>query len=241
MTNPIPTRSPRYQRIKTYLLDGIRSRQFLPGHKIPPELELARTFGVSRMTVSKAIRDLTEAGVLLRFAGDGTYVAEAKVEAPLVDNEQDIAAEIVARGHAYSAEQLLLETIPAAEEIAARFGLRPGAPVCHLLLLHREDGLAVQLEERYFNPEWAADFAAQDFTRQTPLAFLKRHCPVTSFEHAVSAVQPSPTEQRRLGIPCDEPCLLVLRRSWSHRRLVSFARLLHPGSRFTLHSQVSAG
>ncbi|MDN0083658.1 UTRA domain-containing protein [Crenobacter sp. SG2305] len=235
------TRSPRYQRIKTYLLDGIRSRQFLPGHKLPPELELARTFGVSRMTVSKAIRDLTEDGVLLRFAGDGTYVAESKVEASLVDNGQDIAAEIVARGHAYNAEQLLLETVPADEDVAARFALQPGAPVCHLLLLHREDGLGVQLEEHYFDPQWAADFTEQDFTRVTPLAFIQRRCPLTGLEHAVWAVLPNLAEQHLLGIPSNEPCLLVIRLVWSHHRLVSFVRLLHPGSRYMLHARAGIG
>ena len=63
MSTPKPAAKPHYLRIRDFILDGIKQRTFAPGAKIPPEVELARQFGVSRMTVNKAIRDLAEAGV----------------------------------------------------------------------------------------------------------------------------------------------------------------------------------
>ena len=230
-------RLPRYQRVKAFLLEKIRTGSLLPGRKIPSELELAQEFGVSRMTINKAVHELVENGVLLRFAGDGTYVAESKVEAPLFHVQYDIARNIAARGHVYSGDILKLETVSADQKVAAALGLEPGQPVYYNLLLHHEDGLPVELEERYVNPEWAPEFIQQDFTRISPAVYIIDTCPVTSLEHSVQAVLPHDTECKHLAIPDDEPCLLILRKAWSHRSLITFARLLHPGSRFSLSSQ----
>lgn len=230
-------RLPRYLRVKTFLLERIRSGSLMPGRKIPSELELAQEFGVSRMTINKAIHELVEKGVLLRFAGDGTYVAERKVEAPLFNTQHDIARDIIARGHTYSGSILKLETIPADQETAAALGVEAGCPVFYSLLLHKEDSIPVELEERYVNPEWAPEFIHQDFSSISPSVYITETCPVTSLEHTVQAILPKSMECWHLDISIEEPCLLILRKAWSHRSLISFARLLHPGSRYSLSSQ----
>nr|WP_256477444.1 histidine utilization repressor [Chromobacterium sp. S0633] len=230
------TAQPRYLRIKEYILEGIRSRQFLPGGKIPPELELARQFQVSRMTVNKAVRDLAEAGILLRFAGDGTYVAERKAESPLLDIN-NISEEIEARGHRHSADVYELKAVQATEDVALRLGVKEGSTVFRSLIVHREDDVAIQLEDRYVNPAFAPDYLEQDFSSRTPNDYLMKNCPLTDIEHSVEAVLPSAAEQAMLDMRAQEPCLLVLRRTWSHKKLVSFARLTHPGSRYKLRSQ----
>ena len=67
---------PRYRQIEDYLLERIRSGEFPVNHQIPPEEQLARDFGVSRMTANKAIRDLVHKGYLVRQAGLGTFVTD---------------------------------------------------------------------------------------------------------------------------------------------------------------------
>jgi len=220
-----------YQDIKDYILDGIANQTFKQGSKIPPELELAKRFGVSRMTVNKAIRDLAGAGVLLRFAGDGTYVAERKEAVPLLDIS-NIAQEIQGRNHHHSIYVRLLRAELATEEVSALLCVPLGSTVFHSLLIHKEDGLPVQHEDRYVNPAWAAGYLEQDFSRITPNSFLLQHCPLTDIEHTVEAIVPGSEEQALLE---------VLRRSWSHKNLVSFARLTHPGSRYKLRSQIHVG
>lgn len=236
MSTPKTPAKPHYLRIRDFILDGIRNRTFAPGARIPPEVELARQFGVSRMTVNKAIRDLAEAGVLLRFAGDGTYVAERKAESPLLD-VNNIAEEIASRGHAYHAEVHFVQQEAASEEVALRLGLPVAAPVFHSLIVHFEDDTPIQLEDRYLNPQWAPDYLAQNFSRETPNAYLMRTCPLSDVEHTVEAVLPDSSEQQLLRLAAAEPCLRVLRRTWSGKHLVSFARLLHPGSQYKLRSQ----
>ncbi|HET8790934.1 MAG TPA: GntR family transcriptional regulator, partial [Modicisalibacter sp.] len=70
------SQAPRYQQIKQYLLERIRSREYPTHHQIPPEEQLARQFDVSRMTANKAIRDLVHEGYLTRQPGLGTFVTD---------------------------------------------------------------------------------------------------------------------------------------------------------------------
>lgn len=229
-------KKPIHLRIRQFILDGIREHRFLPGAKIPTEAELVLQFGVSRMTVNKAVRDLASEGILIRFAGDGTYVAERKAESPLMD-VNNIAEEIAGRGHCYRASVILLAAEPAAEDVALSLDLNPGSTLFHSLIVHYENELAIQIEDRFVNPAFAPDYLKQDFSLETPNAYLMRSCPLSDIEHTVEAVLPSPAEQALLGICASEPCLRVLRRTWSHKHLVSFSRLLHPGSSYKLRSQ----
>jgi GntR family histidine utilization transcriptional repressor len=229
---------PRFQHIKDHILDGIHRHLYVAGCKIPSELELARDFGVSRMTVNKALCELADEGVLLRFSGDGTYVAENKIAAPLLDMN-NIRQEISARGHHYVAEVVRLCALAADEETAQYLEVEPGATLYYSLIVHREDGQAVQLEERFLQAQCAPGYLQQDFTAQTPNVFLRNTSQLTDIEHTIRAVMPGTREQSLLEIGAQEPCLLVLRRSWSHKSLVCFAKLWHPSNRYSLHSRVS--
>jgi DNA-binding GntR family transcriptional regulator len=68
------TTTPRYKAIEAFLLERIQGGAFPVNHQIPPEEQLARDFGVSRMTANKAIQNLVQQGYLMRQAGLGTFV-----------------------------------------------------------------------------------------------------------------------------------------------------------------------
>ena len=67
-------RSPKYQIIRESLSDAIASGKYQPGHRLPSESELVKTFAASRPTVIKALRELQLSGVIERRAGSGSYV-----------------------------------------------------------------------------------------------------------------------------------------------------------------------
>jgi GntR family histidine utilization transcriptional repressor len=69
---------PAYQRVKRYVLDRIQNGQWKEGDAIPGEEALAREFGVSHMTVNRAIRELSDEQIVERVQGSGTYVAQQK-------------------------------------------------------------------------------------------------------------------------------------------------------------------
>ena len=76
--------TPIFQRIKDYLLAEIAAGTWKEGDVIPSEQALVKQFGVSRMTVNRAVRELTVEQVLTRRQGAGTFVAPQKYQATLL-------------------------------------------------------------------------------------------------------------------------------------------------------------
>ncbi|WP_071871756.1 histidine utilization repressor [Atopomonas hussainii] len=226
---------PRYKAIEAFLLERIHSGAYPVNHQIPPEEQLARDFGVSRMTANKAIRDLVQQGYLSRQAGLGTFVCDRKAESSLHE-VLNIAGEVRARGHHYSNRVLLSEARAADDEVALRLGVRLGSEVFHSVLVHCEDGVPIQYEDRFVNPRWVPHYLSTDFSQHTPNEVLVASCPISDVEHVVEAVLVDAGIAQALDMPAQQPCLSVIRRTWSQEHLISYARLLHPGDRYKLRS-----
>jgi DNA-binding LacI/PurR family transcriptional regulator len=67
---------PLYQRIYDHLLEAVSSGKLSAGDRVPSEKELCEQFKVSRITSKKALELLSEQGVLVRFPGKGSFVAD---------------------------------------------------------------------------------------------------------------------------------------------------------------------
>lgn len=65
---------PLYRQLKEILKEAIRRGEFRPGDRLPTEMELCETFGVSRITVRQALNELANEGFLYRQQGSGTFV-----------------------------------------------------------------------------------------------------------------------------------------------------------------------
>ena len=73
---------PLYYQIKERLRDWIASGHFEPRERFPSERELEKSFGVSRLTVRRALSELSEEGYLYREQGRGSFVAHSRIEHP---------------------------------------------------------------------------------------------------------------------------------------------------------------
>ncbi len=187
-----PDMAPRYLRIKRQIVSKISSGEWPSGHRAPSEKELSEAFQVSRMTVNRALRELSLEGLLVRVQGLGTFVSRDKAGAALMA-VRNIADEISARpDHRHSTRVIVLEKIPADAAIARQLELEAGAPAFHSILLHYDNQLPVQIEDRYVNGRVAPDYLNVDFTRETPHVYLSRVDPLTAGEHIVEAVLPTP-------------------------------------------------
>jgi GntR family histidine utilization transcriptional repressor len=229
---------PLYASIKKYVLDGVSRGEFRPGDRIESEAELIKKFGVSRMTANRALRELQDAGVLVRLPGVGSFIAEPSAKGQIIEI-RNIADEIRSRGHEHSARVVKNVAEKASRKTAPLLGVAIGTPIYHSLIVHNEAGIPIQLEERYVLASAAPAYDHADFTRITPNEYLMKVAPLERVDHTVRAVAPSPIERELLGIPESEPCLLLIRLTWSNSRLVSFARLTHPGSRFVFEDSFS--
>jgi len=69
-----PKARAKYQAIYRSIKNAITSGQYKAGQRLPSESELVKTFGASRITVNRALRELQLGGVINRRAGSGSYV-----------------------------------------------------------------------------------------------------------------------------------------------------------------------
>jgi len=227
---------PLYAQVKDHILQNIRSGAWEAGRRVPSENELVESFGISRMTANRALRELTSEGYLNRVPGVGTFVKEAPALSSLMEL-RNIAEEIAQRGHRYSARVLRKAAADANPALAEEFEDRSLKRLFHIVIVHEENGVPVQLEDRYVNPAVVPDFLEQDFATTTPTAVLLAAAPVDELEHTVEAALPSPEQQRLLGIGGLEPCLVLQRRSWSRGRVATSVTLTYPASRYALYSR----
>src|SRR3984957_11687187 len=122
MNRPTASLQPLYLQVKRHILDNIGSGKWGTSSRVPSENDIVKSFGVSRMTANRALRELRDEGVLVRIAGVGSFVADRHAHGhPL--QIRGIDAEIRERGHAHRAEIVSLERIRAVAELAEDFGI----------------------------------------------------------------------------------------------------------------------
>src|SRR3546814_13833953 len=97
---------PQYLKLKHYILRHITNGDWPPLSRIPSENELVGKFDVSRMTVNRALRELTDAGVVTRVQGVGSFVAAPKAESAMFE-VRSISDEIPARGQSHKVKSLI--------------------------------------------------------------------------------------------------------------------------------------
>lgn len=227
-------RAARYQGVKRHVLGAIRTGRWRAGDRIASEHELVRELGVARMTVRRALDELTREGLIVRRAGVGAFVAGE----PLAESHpleiRDIAEEVAARGHVWRAEVIALEAVAADADLARWFAVDPGAKLYRSEVVHFEGETPIQLERRWVSPQIFPDYLAQDFTAGTPAAHLLAAAPIEAGEQIVRAEAADARTAALLRLDPSAPVLTVARRTWSRGQVASAARLIHPGHAFQL-------
>lgn len=223
----------RYAQVKQFLKAELARGRWPPGALMPSEADLVAQFEVSRMTVNRALRELMSEGLIERVQGVGTFAAQLqRVSSTLtIRNLHD---EILVRGHRHHAELHVLRQEPAPEGLAQQLSLTKGAPVFHSVIVHHEDGVPLQLEDRYVNPACAPDYLSVDFAATTPTQYLLEVAPLWEAQYTVQAALTTAQEARWLGISVKDPCLVVVRRTVNQATPITLVRLTHPGSRYQI-------
>lgn len=124
---------PLHIQLASLLRQQVQEGRLKPNDRLPSERELCETYGISRITVRKALSTLMQEGLVYSSIGKGTYVAEPPLNEelrPLSSFTQDLER----RGMSASSQVLQTAIQPADDYWAARLSIPRGAEV---VLLHR--------------------------------------------------------------------------------------------------------
>jgi GntR family transcriptional regulator len=217
--------------IREYVRDLVRDRA--PGTPAPSERELVDRFGVARMTVRQALDALVGEGVLERHPGRGTFVAGPRRSATgVVGFTEDMAL----RGRAVETRTLLAEVVPAGEQLAGVFRVRPDELLVRWVRLRLGDGRPVCLSDTYLPEALVPDLAAHLPASLYDELAARGHRP-TWAEDTVTAAPASDDEASLLEIAPGSPALRLTRRALWDETVVELTRSVLRGEDHVLHLQ----
>ncbi|WP_102960717.1 histidine utilization repressor [Mangrovicella endophytica] len=211
----------------------IVSGAWVPGTRIPSEIDLAAQYGCSRMTVNKVLTQLARAGLVERKKKAGTVVTRPVAQSAVLEIH-DIRAEVQSLNLAYGYALIERSERRAKAEDGIRLDVAQGAPILDVTCLHSAGAQPFCLEERLIALETVPDARDTDFSELAPGHWLLAQVPWSSAEHRISAIGASPGVAARLEIARGTACLVIERRTWRGAGPVTHVRFTYPGDRHTL-------
>ena len=213
--------------------DNIVSGKWPPGFRIPFETTMAEAYGCSRMTVNKALTQLTQSGFLIRNRKSGTFV-KAPQSLSAVLEITNIRNEVTAAGKQYSYTLLRDVVRDIEQQDHSHFASDTIKKIRAVECLHAANGKAFCFEERIINLNAVPEIKTASFDTEAPGNWLLQRVPWNSAEHQIIAQAASARVAKTLGIKTGDACLVVERTTKNKRGYVTFARLTYPGDQHRL-------
>lgn len=225
-------------RILNDVRENIVSGHWPPGFRIPFEADLAKQYGCSRMTVNKALTQLTRSGFLVRNRKSGTYVKAPKSLSAALEIT-NIQTEVEAAGKTYSYRLLSDERRAATQADQDRMAEPALRNVRDIACLHEADGAPFCFEERLINRDAVPEVDQAKFTSTAPGPWLLQTVPWSSAEHQISARSATQEVAEALAITSGGACLEVQRKTQNEKGRVTWAKMTYPGDQHSLIASFS--
>lgn len=220
------------------ILEELCRTTLKPGDTLPGERLLEETYGVSRITVRRAIGDLVAAGKLRRIRGKGTFVAPN----PLVSRLHlaSFSDEMGAQDVTASSKILTSGRSSAPEDAAIFFDTPANAEHIHLRRLRLGDGEPYSIDDGWYNSTFAPSLLENDIYNSV-YAILDSvfDVPITDADRTVSAISADADTAPLLDVPVGTPLLHIVRYSRSGDRPVEWCSSVYRTDRYRLTTRVA--
>ena len=230
---------PLYVDIMEALRAFIERKELQPGDRLPTEQVLMKRFGASRITVTRALRDLEVEGLVDRRQGVGTFVARSKVLVEL-QRLKSFTEDMLLRGLAPGGRILRLEQVPAPAEVGSALRVPTGSSVPLIVRLRTADSEPMGLHESYLRPDLQID--PEELKQSGSLYAILRDRYQVRLEEAdetIEAVTATTAQAELLAVGRDSPLLRVVRLSYDQRhRPAEIAYMLYRGDRYHYHAKL---
>lgn len=140
----------KYLQIEEEIRQKILSRELLPGQQISTEEQLCREYGVSRMTINKAVSSLAAAGYVYRVSGRGTFVRHPRLDKP-IGSGRSFTQDMKALGLEPGSRLMEYRVVRAAEnpELQKKMRLDSEDMLHYFVRLRTGDGLPIAINYTY--------------------------------------------------------------------------------------------
>ncbi|QPK79021.1 GntR family transcriptional regulator [Corynebacterium lizhenjunii] len=228
--------APKHAQLRDILSHLCRT-ELRPGDLLPGERVLEETYGVSRITVRRAIGDLVAAGQLRRVRGKGTFVAPN----PLVSRLHlaSFSDEMGAQDVQASSKILLGGRSTAPEDVTDFFGTPPEVPHTHLRRLRLGDGEPYSIDDGWYNSAYVPNLLENDIYKSVyHILDTDFNVPITEADQTVTAVAADEEVARLLDVSPGTPLLHIIRYSRSGTKPVEWCSSVYRTDRYHLSARV---
>ena len=143
--------SPLFAQIKARLRQDIVDKRLLPGQKLPSEAAMQASFGVSRITVRRAVAELQAEGLVETVNGKGSFITRP-AEAPRLGMLAGFHEHLRAQGRTTGGRLVSVRTGPAPARVARALNIRTGMPMTISRSVRTADDVPVSFAVMYFIP-----------------------------------------------------------------------------------------
>jgi GntR family transcriptional regulator, histidine utilization repressor len=218
-----------HDSILSDIKEQILSGHWQPGYRLPIETDLALHYKCSRMTVNKAMTQLTNAGLVERRKKAGSFVLAPRSQSALLELH-DIKDDVASMGRSYRFTLLSLRQRQSNSDDMRRLGLNVAGPVLAINCLHFAGKSPYCHEDRLINLTEVPLARDESFAVIAPGRWLIQHVPWTEAEHRIRAITPTVSMAKTLGISVTDACLVLERLTWRGGLPLTDVLLTYPAS-----------
>ncbi len=223
---------PLYYQLTELLLESIRRGDWEAGDMLPTELQLQEKYDLSRTTVRQALRELELEGLVTRYRGRGTFVAEPKVTH---NPRLSLSNYLEQVGMTPGWKVIDAEWVSAPSEVAERLAIPPETEAFRLRRLRLADGDPIGYHVAFVSPEFSDAIDLESLDQGGSLRYLRKGNVLSDSlaDRFLEAVGASEEEAQHLGVEPGDPLLLIRRLvvSRDERQIEDF-RGVYRGDRF---------
>lgn len=215
--NKLKSYVPLYLHIKDDILGKINRSEWINGMMIPPEIELSKSYNVSRVTIRKSLNEIEKLGLLERKAGFGSIIQSDSRNSKnftVIKSETSIMNEMGVTLHNYSS---VLSKVKSDAVLSSIFNIDLSSEL-YCLKRVRGGHRPILISTSYLLPIISIDDSVLSGSLYAYLA--QKGIFFESFDETISAVQSTNEHRSTFDIKKDIPILKRVRRSYNSKHII---------------------
>jgi len=206
------TRPPLYRQIYLQIRDRIITGEYSDQSLLPTENEAAELFGVSRITVKRALNEIAADGLCVRKRGQGSRVTYKMAGAPLRSDTQGLLDALSNSKISSDGKILEFDYRPAGDHIGEIFAVEPTAEMQRSVRVRLHEGKPLSYLTTYVPADLGRQYDSHQLIDQAVLTLLEENgVEVANADQTISSTLAEAVTAEALGVKQGAPLLRIRR------------------------------